>query len=141
MLDNFYREHFLEVVQNTLAEGVTNSEVIFGRIEGQGYKGGKTTVKSYIAEHAAKCLPAASALVGTQEPRLRRPGWDREDAPGPGLREGMLPERVQDILPESHRAARQAEECGGFWEHVAHRGDAGEAVVPDRRRGRPLHVR
>ena len=37
------------MVNALLMEGVANSDVIFGRIEGQGYKGGRTTVKNYIA--------------------------------------------------------------------------------------------
>ena len=42
---------FEGVVDAMLSKGVTNSEVVFGRIAGQGYGGGKTTVKNYIAVH------------------------------------------------------------------------------------------
>lgn len=59
---------FEGVVDAMLSEGVTNSEVVFGRIAGQGYGGGKTTVKNYIAAHAdlvpAKRKLAASAPQG-----------------------------------------------------------------------------
>ena len=42
---------FEGVVNALLADGVTNSEVIFERIVPLGYKGGKTTVKNYISAH------------------------------------------------------------------------------------------
>ena len=42
---------FEGIVDALLSEGVTNSEVVFERIRSQGYKGGKTTVKNYIAEN------------------------------------------------------------------------------------------
>ncbi|MBQ9058157.1 MAG: IS21 family transposase [Atopobiaceae bacterium] len=53
---------FEGVVNALLADGVTNSEVIFNRIEGQGYKGGKTTVKNYIAAHV-DLVPAKRKLA------------------------------------------------------------------------------
>ena len=53
---------FEGVVNALLAEGVTNSEAIFERIGGQGYKGGRTTVKNYIAAHAG-LVPAKSRLA------------------------------------------------------------------------------
>lgn len=53
---------FEGVINALLAEGVTNSEVIFERIEGQGYKGGKTTVKNYISAHA-DLVPAKRKLA------------------------------------------------------------------------------
>ena len=53
---------FEGVVNALLMEGVTNSEVVFERIEGQGYKGGKTTVKNYIAAHA-DLVPAKRKLA------------------------------------------------------------------------------
>ena len=53
---------FEGVVNTLLMEGVTNSEVIFERIEGQGYKGGRTTVKNYIAAHA-DLVPAKRKLA------------------------------------------------------------------------------
>ena len=53
---------FEGVVNALLAEGVTNSEVVFERIEGQGYRGGKTTVKNYIAAHA-ELVPAKRRLA------------------------------------------------------------------------------
>lgn len=53
---------FEGVVNALLAEGVTNSEVVFERIEAQGYKGGKTTVKNYISAHA-DLVPAKRKLA------------------------------------------------------------------------------
>ena len=50
-----------------------------------------------------------------QEPGVHRARRHREDAPGPGLRAGVLPERLQDLLPEGHRAAdklRRAADSG-----------------------------
>ena len=53
-----------------MMDGVTNSEVIFERIEGQGYKGGKTTVKNYIAAHAD--LVPAKRKLAKADPRGSR---------------------------------------------------------------------
>lgn len=53
---------FEGVVNALLMEGVANSEVIFERIEGQGYKGGKTTVKNCISAHA-DLVPAKRKLA------------------------------------------------------------------------------
>lgn len=53
---------FEGVVNALLMEGVTNSEVIFERIEAQGYKGGRTTVKNYISAHA-DLVPARRRLA------------------------------------------------------------------------------
>jgi len=61
---------FEGVVNALLAEGVTNSEVIFERIEGQGYKGGKTTVKNYVAAHAE--LVPAKRRIAKADPQASR---------------------------------------------------------------------
>lgn len=53
---------FEGVVNAMLADGVTNSEVVFARISAQGYEGGRTTVKNYIAAHA-DLVPAKRRLV------------------------------------------------------------------------------
>lgn len=53
-----------------LAEGVTNSEVVFERIAGQDYKGGKTTVKNYISAHAD--LVPAKRKFAKADPRGSR---------------------------------------------------------------------
>lgn len=53
-----------------LSEGVTNSEVVFERIRGQGYEGGRTTVKNYIAAHA-DLVPSKRRLAGA-DPQASR---------------------------------------------------------------------
>lgn len=53
---------FEGVVNALLTEGVTDSEVVFERIEGQGYKGGKTTVKNCVKAHAGP-VPAKRKLA------------------------------------------------------------------------------
>lgn len=60
---------FEGVVDGFLGQGVTNSEVIFDRIADLGYKGGKTSVKNYIAEHN-HLVPAKRKL--SVEPRGNR---------------------------------------------------------------------
>lgn len=70
---------FEGVVNALLADGVTNSEVIFDRIAPQGYKGGKTTIKNYVAAHAdlvpAKRKLAAAEPQGSRGKRFKtKPG-------------------------------------------------------------------
>lgn len=94
----------------------------------------------------AGCGGAAQAAGAREPPRTQEPGVHRarrhrEDAPGPGLRAGVLPERLQDLLPEGHRAAGQAEAGRRFRQHFAHCLRAGEAIVPHSRRGGTVHVR
>ena len=62
---------FEGVVDAMLAEGVTNSEVIYDRIKPQGYKGGKTTIKNYVSAHA-DLVPAKRKLVEPQGSRGKR---------------------------------------------------------------------
>lgn len=78
---------------------------------------------------ALRKLPALANLRA-QEPGVHRAGRDRKDAPGAGLRPGVLPERLQDLLPEGHRAEGQAEEGRRFRKHLARRSHACEALVP-----------
>ena len=70
---------FEGVVNALLMDGVTNSEVIFERIEGQGYKGGKTTVKNYVSAHAD--LVPAKRKLAKADPRGSR-GRRFETKPG-----------------------------------------------------------
>lgn len=70
---------FEGIVDALLMEGVTNSEVIFERIEGQGYKGGRTTVKNYISAHAD--LVPAKRKLAKADPRGNR-GRRFETEPG-----------------------------------------------------------
>lgn len=61
---------FEGIVNALLSEGVTNSEVVFERIRGQGYEGGRTTVKNYIAAHA-DLVPSKRRLAGA-DPQASR---------------------------------------------------------------------
>lgn len=63
---------FEDILNSLLAQGITNSEVLFERIYDQGYAGGKTSVKNYIATHT-DLVPAKRKLaVEPQGNRGRR---------------------------------------------------------------------
>ena len=62
---------FTGVLDDLLRRSVTNSEVCFERIAEQGYKGGLTSVKTYIKDHA-DLVPAKRRLVEPQGSRGRR---------------------------------------------------------------------
>ena len=53
------------------ARGVTNSQTIFDRLKGQGYAGGITSVKDYIAAHRP-LVPAPRRQADSRGPRGRR---------------------------------------------------------------------
>lgn len=59
------------LVDDLLRKGVTNSQVIFERLLGQGYAGGLTTVKSYIAAHR-DLVPAKRRQAAPQGCRGQR---------------------------------------------------------------------
>lgn len=59
------------LVDDLLRKGVTNSQVIFERLLGQGYAGGLTTVKTYIAAHR-DLVPAKRRQAAPQGCRGRR---------------------------------------------------------------------
>ena len=59
------------VVDNLLKSNVTNSEVIYERICSQGYSGGVSMVKDYIAKHR-DLVPAKREIVSSQGNRGRR---------------------------------------------------------------------
>ena len=65
------------LVDDLLRKGVTNSQVIFERLLGQGYAGGLTTVKTYIAAHRdlvpAKRRPRGAAAASASGRRPERP--------------------------------------------------------------------
>lgn len=73
---------FTGFIDSQLKAGVTNSVVIFERLEDAGYTGGLTTVKNYIAEHK-DLVPAKRKLVEEQGNR--------------GMRYETLPGEVQQI--------------------------------------------
>lgn len=59
------------LVDDRLRKGVTNAQVIYERLLGQGYKGGLTTVKAYIAGHR-DLVPAPRRQVAPQGSRGQR---------------------------------------------------------------------
>ncbi|MFR5415569.1 MAG: hypothetical protein ACLTHL_00535 [Collinsella sp.] len=59
------------LVDDLLRKGVTNSQVIFERLLGQGYAGGLTTVKTYIAAHR-DLVPAKRRQAAPQVCRGQR---------------------------------------------------------------------
>lgn len=59
------------VVDDLLRNNVTNSQVIFERIQTQGYTGGISRVKDYIASHR-DLIPAKREIVSPQGNRGRR---------------------------------------------------------------------
>lgn len=67
------------LVDDLLRKGVTNSQVIFERLLGQGYAGGLTTVKTYIAAHR-DLVPAKRRQAAPQGCRGQR----FRTAPGDG---------------------------------------------------------
>lgn len=58
-------------VDDQLRKGVTNSQVVFERLVAQGYRGGLTTVKVYMAEHR-DLVPAKRKAVAPQGSRGQR---------------------------------------------------------------------
>lgn len=59
------------VINNLLKGNVTNSEVIYERIQTLGYTGGLTTIKNYISENKF-LIPAPREIVSSQGNRGRR---------------------------------------------------------------------
>ena len=59
------------LVDDQLRRGVTNSQVIYERLLGQGYRGGLTSVKTYIAAHR-DLVPAPRRHVAPQGGRSQR---------------------------------------------------------------------
>lgn len=62
---------FTGVVDDLLKRSVSNSEVIFERIQEQGYTGSLSTVKRYVAEHR-DLLPPKRQIIAPQGNRGRR---------------------------------------------------------------------
>lgn len=62
---------FTGLIDDYLKKGVANSEVIFDNLTASGYKGGKTSVKDYIAAHR-NLVPAPRQAVSPQGNRGRR---------------------------------------------------------------------
>lgn len=84
---------FEGVVDSMLKDGVTNSDVIFDRIKAQGYPGGKTTVKNYVAAHS-HLIPAKRSLAATAPQKSR--GSRFETKPGEAYQMDWGFVRVED---------------------------------------------
>ncbi len=59
------------IIDNLLSQGVKNANVIFDRLQENGYTGGKTSVKTYIKEHK-HLIPSKRKIVAPQGNRGRR---------------------------------------------------------------------
>lgn len=87
------------LVDDLLGKGVTNSQVIYERLVGQGYHGGLTSVKAYVAAHM-DLVPARRRTVAPQGSRGQRfrtgPGeayqmdWGFVTVVGPGGTESRI---------------------------------------------------
>ena len=64
-------DDYKELINGCLKQGVTNSSVIFSRIQEEGYVGGLSILKEYIAKNKA-LVPAKRAMVASQGNRGRR---------------------------------------------------------------------
>ena len=64
-------DDYKELINNCLKQGVTNSSVIFSRIQEEGYAGGLSILKEYIAKNKA-LVPAKRVIVAPQGNRGRR---------------------------------------------------------------------
>ena len=82
------------LVDDLLRKGVTNSQVIFERLLGQGYAGGLTTVKTYIAAQPGPRAREEAAGGPAGLPRAALQDGARRGPPdGLGLRRGRAPRR------------------------------------------------
>ena len=106
---------FTGVLDNLLKAGVTNSAVIFERLEDAGYTGGLTTVKKYIADHK-DLVPAKRKLVENQGSRGQR----YETRPGEvqQIDWGFINVSINNQVGTEFRAACFAQichHCGAFY--------------------------
>lgn len=62
---------FTELIDNQLSNGVTNSSVIFDRLQENGYQGGRTQVKEYIRNNKY-LVPAKREAISPQGSRGQR---------------------------------------------------------------------
>lgn len=99
---------FEGVADALLSQGITNSEVVFERLADQGYKGGKTTVKNYIAQHID--LVPAKRRLAARDPKSSR-GRRFETAPGEAYQMDWGFARVRDWTGDEFRIACFAMTC------------------------------
>ena len=115
------------LVDDLLRKGVTNSQVIFERLLGQGYAGGLTTVKTYIAAHR-DLVPAKRRQAAPQGCRGQR----FRTAPGEAYQMDWGFVAVERPGGERARIACFAMVCH-------HCGGAHGRVLPERAPGEPPH--
>lgn len=99
---------FESVIDTYLSEGVTNSEVLFDRLEFLGYTGSKTTIKNYVAHHK-DLIPAKRKLVATNPQSSR--GRRFETRPGEAYQMDWGFVRVEDWTGSEFRIACFAMIC------------------------------
>lgn len=99
---------FEYVIDSYLSEGVTNSEVLFNRLESLGYTGSKTTIKNYIARHR-NLVPAKRKLVASNPQSSR--GRRFETRPGEAYQMDWGFVRVEDWTGSEFRIACFAMIC------------------------------
>lgn len=99
---------FEYVIDSYLSEGVTNSEVLFNRLESLGYTGSKTTIKNYIARHR-NLVPAKRKLVASNPQSSR--GRRFETRPGEAYQMDWGFVRVEDWTGSEFRIACFAMVC------------------------------
>lgn len=109
-------------VDDQLRKGVTNSQVVFERLVAQGYRGGLTTVKVYMAEHR-DLVPARRRAVAPQGSRGRR--W--RSGPGESYQMDWGFVNVDD------REAREAYRIACFAMCCHHCGDSYVEFFPNAR--------
>ena len=115
------------LVDDLLRKGVTNSQVIFERLLGQGYAGGLTTVKTYIAAHR-DLVPAKRRQAAPQGCRGQR----FRTAPGEAYQMDWGFVAVERPGGERARIACFAMVCH-------HCGGRPRRVLPERAPGEPPH--
>ena len=98
---------FTDTLDGLLREGVTNSSVLLDRIREQGYEGGLTTVKGYVAAHR-DLVPAKRKLA--VEPQGNR-GRRYSTEPGEAYQMDWGFADVEDWRGETYRVACFAMVC------------------------------
>jgi transposase len=106
---------FTGIIDNLLKEGVTNSAVIFERMESMGYTGGLTSIKNYIAEHK-DLVPAKRKLVDEQGNRGQR--YETQPGEVQQIDWGFINVSINNQAGLEFRAACFAQichHCGAFY--------------------------
>ncbi|MBQ6517731.1 MAG: IS21 family transposase [Anaerolineaceae bacterium] len=99
---------FTGIIDNQLKAGVTNSAVIYERLEDEGYTGSLTTVKNYIAEHK-NLVPAKRKVVSDQGNRGQR--YETQPGEVQQIDWGFINVSVKNKTGKVFRAACFAQIC------------------------------